>query len=83
MRSSAPPRGCRTDSAPPSWRISTNSSSDPELGPRCGDQGLDRPLGEVGEKDAVGVDRGGGLRVEVEARDRGGRDVVEGVELGQ
>ena len=41
IRSSAPPRGDGRDIAPPSWRISANSSCEPEPGPGGRDERLD------------------------------------------
>ena len=60
IRSRAPPRGAGRDSAPPSWRISTNSSSDPEPGPAAATSASTARVRQVGEQDAVGVDRASG-----------------------
>ena len=51
--------------------------------PRAGgrDQRLDRSLGQVGEQDAVGVDRCRRLRVELQVARRRRRTLVEGVDL--
>ena len=69
MRSSAPPRGAGRDSAPPSWRSSTNSSSGPGPGAaRARPATRWRVSGRVVDQDAVGVGSRRFLGVELEVR---------------